>query len=311
MPYKQIHGTIAEQQTYLLRADVLEHQPTGELSKHSLLGEPIRRRINRLERTTESYFGKIISRSSHGLLATFESAEAAVRGAREMQRHCALIPQISGAKYGVQIGIDVANIAQISAQNAQHIESSASRQAKRLDDSCIVVANAIVEKLTPALRKDVYSIAKSNDRNMVHAVSWRDGPPTTASLVKFMPFVAETLAPQVPRIELRLAGVSTRFHSPQTLIRIGRDPDSDIVINYNKTSRNHCQLIRQADDFLLIDTSANGTYITSSEGTERKLSQDQTSLKGRGWITLGHRYHQNSQYRIAFEVIQTDRQSLS
>ena len=97
MQFKRTHKTNTGHQTCLLRADVFEHEQTAEPSAYSLLGDPIRRRINRLERTAVSYFGKIISRTSHGLLVMFESAEAAVRGASEMQKYCAQIPQISGS----------------------------------------------------------------------------------------------------------------------------------------------------------------------------------------------------------------------
>lgn len=288
---------------YLLYAGILAHEQTADTIENTLLGDPIRRRINRLERAAESNFGKIISRNAHGLLAAFETAEAAVRGACEMQKHCALIPQISGAKVGIQIGIDAIDSKQVALDRIELTETRAYRLANLLGDGGIVVAKAVVDELPSAIRQDIYVISPANVRNLVHAISWRDGPPVypvaTQSWTDF-PSVPEQ---PPPSIVLRLAGVSYKFDSPQAEIMIGRDPTCDIVVDHKKASRSHCKLIIERDKFLLIDTSTNSTYITSSNGAALKVSREQAKLPEKGWITLGHQYHQNSQFRIDFEVI--------
>ena len=298
MQSRQAQNKNKTPKNYLLYAGILAYEKTAGTIENALLGDPIRRRINRLERAAVSNFGTIISRNLHGLLAAFETAEAAVRGACEMQKHCALIPQISGAKVGIQIGITASDSKQV-----ELTETNAYQLANLLGDGGIVVAKAVVDDLPPTMRQDIYVISPANVRNLVHAIIWRDGPPAYPASTQNFPDFPSTPELPVPSIVLRLAGVSYKFNNPQAEIMIGRDPTCDIVVDHKKASRSHCKLIIERDKFLLIDTSTNSTYITSSNGAALKVSREQAKLPEKGWITLGHLYHQNGQFRIEFEVI--------
>ena len=121
------------------------------------------------------------------------------------------------------------------------------------------------------MRQDIYVISPANVRNLVHAIIWRDGPPAYPASTQNFPDFPSTPELPVPSIVLRLAGVSYKFNNPQAEIMIGRDPTCDIVVDHKKASR--------------------------------KVSREQAKLPEKGWITLGHLYHQNGQFRIEFEVI--------
>ena len=81
MQSRQAQNKNKTPKNYLLYAGILAYEKTAGTIENALLGDPIRRRINRLERAAVSNFGTIISRNLHGLLAAFETAEASVRGA--------------------------------------------------------------------------------------------------------------------------------------------------------------------------------------------------------------------------------------
>lgn len=302
MQLKQAHRANKTPSLYLLCADVLEQASNSGITDNASLGDPVRRRINRLERAAESCFGKIIRRTSHSLRATFDKAESAVRAACEMQKQCALIPQLSNAKLGIQIGIDFSSSEIIAADSTQNNEINACRLANLLGEGGIVVANPIVQALPHAMREKVYTISAVNARQAVHAVHWQDGHPVYPSAPVNYPESLASPGQSAPIILLRMAGVSYHFDGNQTEITIGRDPNSDIVVKHNKASRNHCKLVVQNDGYTLIDNSTNSTYITSSDGIAIKVCQDSAPINNRGWITLGHLYHQNSQFRIEFEV---------
>ena len=139
---------------YLVRADILGSSEHILVSAVMMQGEPVRRRINRLERATESYCGKVIRRASQGFLSSFESAEAAVMGACEMQRRCAVIPKMSGVKVGVQIGINAGAALQFSEDNTGAIEATAARLAALLGDGGIMASEAVFNALSPLTRKN-------------------------------------------------------------------------------------------------------------------------------------------------------------
>ena len=73
------------------------------------------RRLNRLERVAAAYRGRIDLRFGNGLLTTFDTADAAVLGAREMQHRCAVLPQASRPRLALRIGIHQGLIRQRSA----------------------------------------------------------------------------------------------------------------------------------------------------------------------------------------------------
>ncbi len=52
----------------------------------------------------------------------------------------------------------------------------------------------------------------------------------------------------------------------QNVVVMGRGSECDIVIKGEGVSRNHCQLVRSGDNYLLQDlNSANGTYVDGEE----------------------------------------------
>ena len=260
------HESSKVKQMYVLWADVTGHGKAILAPEGAVSGDPIRRRINRLERAAQSCLGKIINRTPLGLLATFDTADAAVRGAREMQKHCALIPQISGARLGIQIGIDVANVEHSSDDLFALTEMHACRLASLLGEGSIIVASPVVEALSASMRQDIYPISHPG----AQAFNWQGLPLLTESLPPVVPDgPANTRQPKLG-ISLRLAGKTFHFDGSHTPITIGRDPSCEIVVPHRKASRQHCRLLLENDACSLVDMSTNCTYVTSSEGVEQR-----------------------------------------
>ena len=61
---------------------------------------------------------------------------------------------------------------------------------------------------------------------------------------------------------------------------IGRDSDCDIVIADNTVSRRHAVIVKRDSDWVIEDTSKNGTYVNekSVEGTKRLNDGDFVSI---------------------------------
>lgn len=53
---------------------------------------------------------------------------------------------------------------------------------------------------------------------------------------------------------------------------IGRGPDNDVIIEDASISRNHASIQKKGDDYLLIDSSSNGTFVNEEKITEYALS---------------------------------------
>ena len=67
----------------------------------------------------------------------------------------------------------------------------------------------------------------------------------------------------------------------------GRDHEADISIPSRMASRAHAMIERRRDKFVLIDHSANGTYVTIEGEPEMTLRREEFPLRGHGWIAFG------------------------
>ena len=60
------------------------------------------------------------------------------------------------------------------------------------------------------------------------------------------------------------------------------------MIGDKLASRQHCTLEARDDEFVLLDHSTNGTYITVEGEHEILLNDEGLALARHGWIAFGH-----------------------
>ena len=69
---------------------------------------------------------------------------------------------------------------------------------------------------------------------------------------------------------------------------LGRDATTELVIPDRMASRAHCEVEQRQNKFIVIDRSANGTWITVDGEPPVILRREEAMLRGKGSITLGH-----------------------
>ena len=90
---------------YLVHAVILRTGLDTTEFDDAKAGHPLERRLNRLERITASYRGRIDGRTRNTLQMTFDTADAALLSACEMQHRCAVLPQVAKQRLALRIGI--------------------------------------------------------------------------------------------------------------------------------------------------------------------------------------------------------------
>jgi pSer/pThr/pTyr-binding forkhead associated (FHA) protein len=73
-------------------------------------------------------------------------------------------------------------------------------------------------------------------------------------------------------------------HNP---VSLGRDFQCAVIILDDLASRRHCTIEQRAGEFVLIDHSTNGTYVTEEGETEVRLQQASVTLRKHGWLAFG------------------------
>lgn len=285
---------------YLVHGAV--HEISGQASEldASLLGKLFRRRLKRLERVLAAHGGALIRQMPQSLLASFETAEAALLGACEMQRRCAVIPQIADTQIALKIGIHLSATRRISTGPVDPAEATASKLSSLLDEASIVISESVAEALPVSLREKTVAVVNEGSEIPAYAVDWNALP-----MLRAAPPKSSTEAdPDTPHngIIIRQGERVLRFTTDRSVLTIGRDPASDIAINCPKASRQHCRIIYRLGNYVLVDLSTNGTYVTTTDAPEILIRKEMATLTGNGRIGFGQSWQQGGDHAFEFEV---------
>jgi len=287
---------------YLLHALVHDVSAHNNPPDEVLLGKLVRRRLSRLERALASYGGNILRQVPQGLLAAFDTAEAAVLVACEMQRRCAAIPQIAETQIGLKIGIHPAASGQNKSADPGAAEMAASRLAELLGDGSIVASGKVVEALPEILRENTSALCRENIGVAAHLVDWGAIPMRPVAPPPRHQTPAKTAAAPTVTLVLRHDGQSYRIGGGKSLITIGRDPVNDVVISDPNASRQHCRIIYRLGNHVLVDLSMNGTYVKSGDAPEQIVRKSMVTLNGSGQLSFGHSCRKNGKHVFEFEI---------
>lgn len=288
--------------SYLVHAEVQGAGSFFEKKRATLVGNPVGRRLNRMERVALSYRGKVIRRMPNGLFVSFGSANAAVLCACEMQRRCALLPPISKAGLGLRIGIHYGPARQRAADVPGPTEEMTPRLVARLADGGIAASEPVVGALSVELQPLAGPGFGISGGISVHELDWRKGVLFSESSTGAA-WASTGRQPSAGAfLVLRLDGKEFGFGIDHPIITLGRDRTNDIVIVDKNASRKHCGIVQQLNGYVLVDLSTNGTYVTPDAGPAFVLRLGMELLHGSGRITCGRPYDETARNALEFSV---------
>jgi len=263
-------------------------------------GYPLARRMNRIERVAASYRGRIDQLFNNGLLMTFETADAALLGACEMQQRCAGLPQTSGQRLALRIGIHQGPARQRSKDEADNTREIASRLAIIDDD--ILASETVITDLNTDLRKLASQVDDSPIELSAHRFDWRSEIPSSAYGGEALWPASKAPSTSGPYLILHQGLKTLELTAENPLLTVGRSPASDLVLNDIFVSRKHCQIERQTDGILLTDWSTNGTCVTPDEGEELLVKKASLRLRGKGLLFFGRLCNGERRGGVRFEA---------
>ncbi len=262
-------------------------------------GFPLERRLNRIERVVASYRGKIDRRFKNGLLTTFDTADAALLGACEMQLRCAVLPQVSKHRLALRIGIHQGVVRQRAIDDTDNTPEVAERLA--VVDNGILVSGLVIDALNPELRKISRPVEYSSAELATHKIDWRSEIPSAAyGGESFWPTNMGSL-PIGPYLLLHYGMKTLDLTLDNPTVTIGRDPQSDLVLSDIHVSRNHCQIERRENCIVLTDTSTNGTTVLRDGASELLVKNSNTILKGKGLLFFGRPFNSERRGGVRYE----------
>ncbi|WP_295006620.1 FHA domain-containing protein [uncultured Dechloromonas sp.] len=303
-----------EQQAQPLRHDYLlygtVHETTGQPAHldSDLLGKLLQRRLKRLERVLGAHGGLLVKSFPRGLVAGFDSAEAALIGACEMQRRCAVIPQLADTQLSLKIGIHASIKQHLTRHAIDPAEATAAKLSALLGQAGIVLSEQVMENLPDDLKKTSTPIANDGSAIAAFAVDWNAVParPLPRPVALEDGAAARHSPPAGSSIVLRQGDRTFVFDNRQHVIAIGRDMACDLPINSAKVSRKHARIIYRLGNYVLIDMSTNGTYLYPDGGSASRIQKNMIVLSGKGRIGFGLTWEAGSPHSFEFELKRPD-----
>jgi hypothetical protein len=101
-------------------------------------------------------------------------------------------------------------------------------------------------------------------------------------------------------MRLQLGDLELLLDERRSSITLGRAGNNDVVVSRERISRLHARIEMSRDVFVLIDQSANGTFVQTIAGEKSFTRRGSLQLQGEGMIGLGRRPRQGSSYTIHF-----------
>ncbi len=280
----------------------------GSTALYEKLGDqPARQLIARcltiLQGALVTHNGTLIKTIGDEILCTFPTAELAMKAACKMQLAVKTDSQSSDQPMHIRIGIHYGDVLHEDNDIYGAAVNVAARVSAITRANQIMATTAVVDALPLSLHHKVRKILRVDIKGKqeqldIHQVKWEleNLESTRIGMIAFR-------KPDVEGNKLALSYRDQSFNINELnkKMLMGRDNFCQIVIKNDFASRQHANIEFKAGSFILSDHSSNGTYIRTEEGVVR-LNRGDTTLRGKGTISLGQPYSDNPIDLIEFAI---------
>lgn len=255
----------------------------------------------RMKLAIEQNRGKVLRTVGDSVLASFDHSDDAFLGARAIQQAHSDIP------LSVRIGFHTGSVIPDGGDVYGHAVNIAARVAAfaRVDE--IMATAAAVKQLSRIHRSfvssgDTIEVRGVPDAIGVHRLQWQEQEGAVTRLATRLDLAAD----ECVDLRLRIQSHHTELIAgpERSDVKLGRAMDNDIAVFNDEASRHHARILYRHGQFVLHDTSTNGTYVRKDALVPFVVRRDSIVLDGRGVICLGASPEQAGSQLIEFELEQ-------
>ncbi|MBS1190666.1 MAG: family 3 adenylate cyclase [Rhodocyclaceae bacterium] len=255
--------------------------------------------VKRIERAVEGFGGRLVATGGDEIMATFETAETACLAALEMQQRVADLPPVSGVKLAIRIGFHVGPVTEGDAGPIGETVKTAAHIVGFATSGRILASQDAIAELPAHLREGVrdpgLAAGKGGEVPMLEVV-WQRAeetippaakPPVEKTPAKPAAQAAAAAEKSSTKLCLRYHGRAYLLDNKTPILSLGRDSSSDVVIEDRKASRHHARIEKRGDQFVYVDRSTNGSYVTLAAAKETMIRRTEIVLLGAGSVCFG------------------------
>ncbi len=272
---------------------VLFADVAGSTALYEVLGDErafalVEQCLDTMSACTAEAGGRVIKTIGDAVMAVFRTADAAAGAAVEMQHRVDALGPTVGLPLALRIGFHFGPVVAHDRDVFGDTVNLASRLCDLASKGQIVTDQDCAARLTGehALSlRDLYAIPVKGKEAEVPLVelTWQASTESTTVIVaRHAPAGA---APSL--LALECEGRRLEMGPQRRKVTFGRDLEADFALRDKCVSRAHAMVERRREHFVLVDHSANGSFVTFEGRPEISVHREELTLVGHGWISFG------------------------
>ena len=261
----------------------------------------VERCLKRVSMAVEAFGGRVVKTIGDAVLADFPDAELALQAACQMQQRVKNLPPAAGMPLAIRVGFHTGPVLEDKGDVFGDAVNVAARMADLARAGQIIATRSTVDRLSALARQGTREVRAASVKGKselvrVCEVLWEDEGDLTLMATALRQV---STAPTILR--LRHAGAEIVFGEETDSLSLGRDINCTVVTTDKMASRNHARIERRGDQFVLVDQSTNGTWLSIAGQAEIQLRREEVVLRGQGRVCFGHPWTEDSQV-LEFET---------
>ncbi len=255
---------------------------------------------------TREHQGTVVKTIGDEIMCYFHQAEHAVDCAREIQQFLYQKSLNSDCPLFVRIGMHFGDAILKDSDIFGDAVNTAARMASIANGQQIVTTQDTVNTLPDELKQhaqkfDNIKIKAFKHNTVLYLIDWSlDNNIDATMLTKS---TGLSTPDNVSSMYIKWGEYRAQINSTETPFIIGRDNvQCDLALPSKFASRKHTWLEFRRGKFVLVDHSTNGTWVETQDNKQVYLRREELPLWGRGSISLGQTFDENTDNRIDFVV---------
>lgn len=279
----------------------------GSTRLYEIMGDEIAEKLvtttlKQLSSVASESRGVTIKTGGDDVMCRFDSADDAVTAAREM--HMFLAEKTAPSrdyKIAIRIGAHQGSVIESEGDLYGDAVNLAARVAALARGGKTLITGYTFEQLAQTSRKRCRRLTATTVKGKelpvdVYESIWEQTDELTRIVGNDVPInIQSVLTIQYEDNIIKMSANTI------TGISVGRGQDCDLIIPSQQASREHCKIECNRGKFVLVDNSANGSYVNHNM-TELFFQQERVPLLGEGYISLGEPSADNSNFLLHYSI---------
>jgi class 3 adenylate cyclase len=290
-------------------ATILFADITGSTRMFDTLGDVMAKQIVSetilcMEQEVERYHGHVIRTIGDEVMAELPGPEQGLLAAIAMQLSLAKHNANTGKNTQIRVGFNCGDVIHEDGD----VFGDAINVASRIVDQCrpgqILTTQRTAAMMPAAVSDSMRSLGtrslKGKEMDIeVFEILWQNDRSKLTVVSRSTPSITEEMSPSLC---LEYQDNQMTIHDRDTPFVLGRDPESNLMVDDDRVSRIHAVIEYRQGQYNLSDRSTNGTWIYLGHHESLFIHQESLLLHSPGTISLGKDWKNFNTHNIDFRV---------